>query len=282
MADVSIADPYVVREAGGSAALAGAEKVDFGKTADDYARHRAGHPPRFYDELARHGIGVRGQRVVDVGTGTGAVARVLAGRGCAVVGVDISGALLGAASRLASGAGLEVAWREGSAEDTGLPGAAFDVVTASQCWHWFDRPRAAAEARRLLVGGGALVIAHLDWLSLPGNVVEETLALVEVHRQAPWPSIAGIGPNGVYPWWSPDLAAAGFGGVEIVGFDVDLIYSHVAWRGRMRASAGVGATIDAARVAGFDAALGELLAARYPDPVAVPHRVFVMITRSPG
>jgi SAM-dependent methyltransferase len=278
MADVLIADPYVAREAG----LVSHGPVDFGKTADDYARHRAGYPPRFYDELARHGVGRAGQRVVDLGTGTGVVARALAARGCAVTGVDIAAPLLGAAARLALEAGLEVEWREASAEDTGLPAGAFDVVTASQCWHWFDRPRAAAETRRLLVGGGALVIAHLDWLALPGNVVDETLALVEVHRQAPWPAIAGAGPNGIYPWWSPDLAAAGFGGLEIVGFDVDLVYSHVAWRGRMRASAGVGATMDPGRVAAFDAALAGLLAARYPDPVAVPHRVFVLITRAPG
>ena len=88
MTDTLIADPYVAREAGHAVVSHG--PVDFGKTADDYARHRAGYPPRFYDELGARGIGVPGQRVVDLGTGTGTVARALAARGSDVVGVDIA------------------------------------------------------------------------------------------------------------------------------------------------------------------------------------------------
>jgi len=47
----------------------------------------------------------------------------------------------------------------------------FDVVGAGQCWHWFDRRRAALEARRVLTPGGLMVIASFDWIALPGNVV---------------------------------------------------------------------------------------------------------------
>ena len=64
------------------------------------------------------------------------------------------------------------------AEQTDLPDASFDVVTAGQCWHWFDRPKAAQEVRRLLVSKGWLVIAHFDWIPLPGNVVEATEKLI--------------------------------------------------------------------------------------------------------
>ena len=47
------------------------------------------------------------------------------------------------------------------AEDTGLPAHAWDVVSAGQCWHWFDQPRVTAEARRLLVDGGPDDLAAL-------------------------------------------------------------------------------------------------------------------------
>ena len=63
--------------------------VDFGKTASDYARHRAGFPDSFFTKLEQHGVSIQGARVVDLGTGTGTVARELAVRGASrVVGID--------------------------------------------------------------------------------------------------------------------------------------------------------------------------------------------------
>ncbi|HTW06785.1 MAG TPA: methyltransferase domain-containing protein [Acidimicrobiales bacterium] len=64
--------------------------IEFGKTAEDYARHRAGFPESLFDRLVTFGIGRSGQEVVDVGTGTGTVARNFALRGCRVVGIDPS------------------------------------------------------------------------------------------------------------------------------------------------------------------------------------------------
>lgn len=45
---------------------------DFGRTAEDYARHRAGFPTELLDRLAERGLVRGGARVADVGTGTGA------------------------------------------------------------------------------------------------------------------------------------------------------------------------------------------------------------------
>ncbi|MEM8709038.1 MAG: methyltransferase domain-containing protein, partial [Actinomycetota bacterium] len=64
------------------------DPTGFGNAAADYATHRAGFPDELFDRLAPHGIGRSGQRVVDLGTGTGTVARQLARRGCSVIGVD--------------------------------------------------------------------------------------------------------------------------------------------------------------------------------------------------
>lgn len=46
-------------------------KVDFGRTAEDYARHRQGFPPRFFEILEARGVVHPDDRVVDLGTGTG-------------------------------------------------------------------------------------------------------------------------------------------------------------------------------------------------------------------
>ena len=57
-------------------------QADFGKTAQDYAQFRAGFPPSFFERLDTFGIGSAGQRIVDLGTGTGTLARSFAGQGC--------------------------------------------------------------------------------------------------------------------------------------------------------------------------------------------------------
>ena len=118
--------------------------VEFGKTADDYARHRVGFPESLFDRLATFGIGQMVQEVVDVGTGTGTVARHFAQRGCRVVGIDPSPEMTDQARFLDAAVSVHVGYRLGTAEATGLGGGGYDVFSAGQCWHWFDRPLAAA------------------------------------------------------------------------------------------------------------------------------------------
>ncbi len=247
--------------------------VDFGRTAEDYARHRQGFPPRFFEVLEGRGVVHPDDRVVDLGTGTGTLAHGFAERGCEVVGLDASAEMVEAARTMGDVARFHV----GPAENTELAAGAWDLVTAGQCWHWFDRPAAAREAWRLLAPHGWLVICHLDWLVLPDGVVEASVALRPERRSA-----LSFAHDGLYPRWLTDAREAGFVDLETFSFDLDLLYTHEAWRGRMRASAWVGA-VSETDVAAFDSALTSVLAERFPeDPVAVPHRVFAMLARKPG
>jgi SAM-dependent methyltransferase len=187
--------------------------------------------------------------------------------------------MLEQARRLDEEAGVRVEYVVGTAEGTGLPDASFDVVSAGQCWHWFKREQAAREACRLLVPGGRLVIAHYDWLPLPGNVVEATEQLIIRHNQR-WKDAAG--GTGIYPLWPIAVAVAGFGDIETFTFDEPAVYSHEAWRGRIRASAGIAASLPPDRVEVFDRELAALLAERFPDdPLVTPHRVFTLVCRKP-
>jgi SAM-dependent methyltransferase len=253
-------------------------RIDFGLTASDYARHRAGFPDSLFARLAAFGIGLPGQCVVDLGTGTGTLARGFAKRGCSVIGIDRAEPLLAEARRLDAEAGVAVEYRVARAETTGLPAASADVVGAGQCWHWFDGPAAARETARILRPDGAAAIAHFDWIPLPGNVADATEKLIQAHNPT-WKLAGGLG---LYPRWLRDLGEAGFRDLETFSYDVDVRYTPADWRGRIRASAGVGATLQPPAVAAFDRALAALLAAAFPgDVLAVPHRVFAVIGRAP-
>ena len=248
-------------------------KIDFGRTADDYARFRAGFPPEFFARLERLGLLRRGMTALDLGSGTGAVALGLAARGCAVTALDPSAAMLAQAAARAKDSGIALRTIEAQAESTGLPDASFDLAIAGQCWHWFDRPRAAAEARRVLKPGGTLIMAHFDWLRIPDGVVAATEALILKHS----PTWTGAGKSAPYAPWYSDLRAGGFGAVESFSFEMDVPYTHEAWRGRIRASAGIGASLSPEKVAAFDAAHAALLARDFPaDPLAVPHRCWAV------
>jgi SAM-dependent methyltransferase len=252
--------------------------VDFGATARDYTRHRAGFPDSFFDRLSERGIGVAGQTVIDLGTGTGTLARGFARRGCQVIGIDPARPMLEQARGLSEQEGLDVEFRVGRAEATGLASTSADVVTAGQCWHWFDGAAAAREVKRLLRPRGFVVIAHFDWIPLSGNVVEATEGLILAHNPA-WKMGGG---HGLYPRWLHDLAEAGFQEIETFSYDVFAPYAHADWRGRIRASAGVGASLPPERVAVFDRELDELLRARFPQPILdVHHRVWAVTAHAP-
>jgi SAM-dependent methyltransferase len=253
-------------------------KPDFGAAADDYRRFRAGFPDSLFERLRPMGVGVPGQEIVDLGTGTGSLARGFALRGCRVIGIDPDSRLLAQARDLDAEAGVEVDYRIGRAEQTALAADSLDVVAAGQCWHWFDRAAAAREAARILRPGGLMLITHFDWIPLPGNLVEATEKLILQHSPS-WPGAGGLG---VYAPWLRDLGEAGFRNIETFSYDLDAPYTPEGWRGRVRASGGVGGVLSESEVAAFDRELASLLEERFPaDILAVHHRVFAVVADPP-
>jgi 2-polyprenyl-3-methyl-5-hydroxy-6-metoxy-1,4-benzoquinol methylase len=113
-------------------------KVDFGLTAGDYRKYRAGYPDELYDRLKRYGVGLKGQSILDLGTGTGYLARKFAKQGGRVTGVDISKELIKEARELDEQEGVHSRYVIARAEALPFSDSEFDVVTAGQCWHWFQ------------------------------------------------------------------------------------------------------------------------------------------------
>lgn len=106
-----------------------------------------------------------GQRVLDVGCGTGVHAREAArrvGRGGRVVGLDPNEGMLAVAASSAE----PVQWRRGVAEWLPFPDASFDhVISGFVLMFLTDPQRALAEMMRVLAPGGRLTVT--TWTSLP-------------------------------------------------------------------------------------------------------------------
>lgn len=243
--------------------------IDFGRTAVDYEKYRPGFPESLFDRLLNRGWIAAGERVLDLGTGTGSLALSFAARGLEATGLDISSELLEVARQVAVDRGLSARFVEGRAEASGQDAASFDLVSAGQCWWWFDADAAIREARRILVTGGRLLICNFSYLPLPRNV-SGTEELILQHNPG-WPK---AGWRGVHPEQVQALDEGGFQEVESFSYVVGVPFSHESWRGRIRTCNGVGAALSVDQVDRFDAELTELLAREFPGELLVAHRVF--------
>jgi SAM-dependent methyltransferase len=254
-------------------------QIDFGRRSADYAAHRPGPPASFYEHLNERRP-LLGADVLDIGTGPGVAAVELAARGARVVGLDISAKQIAAAVEVAQARGVAERCRFGvaSAEATGLPDASVDLMVALQCWHWFDRERAPAEARRVLRRGGVLAVASFDYLPHRSAIAAATEALILRHNPT-WP-MAGF--PGIYPERLEALQDGGFTEVRQLAYDHAQSFTRESWRGRIRTCNGVGSgSLTDDQVAAFDRELAALLEAEAPEPFVIPHRIWVVTGRAP-
>lgn len=209
-------------------------------------------------------------RALDLGTGTGTLAFGFARRGLEATGLDIAVELLDVAKSIVTDQGLDARFVVGRAEETGLDAAGFDLVSAGQCWWWFESDAAINEAKRILAPGGRLLICNFSYLPLPGNVAGRTEELVLQHNPG-WPK---AGWRGVHPEQVRALDEGGFTQVESFSYTVTVPFSHKAWRGRIRTCNGVGSALSNEEVEVFDSDLAALLAGEFPGELQVPHRIF--------
>ena len=243
---------------------------DFAATASDYARFRRGFPTELFDRLQGHGIGHVNQRVLDLGAGTGLLGTSLQDRGCRVWAVDPSAALLAASPDVRP---TRVVAR---AEAIPFPDNYFDAVMAGQCWHWFDRGIAPREMLRVLRPGGFIAAIYQMYAPLAGSVAEATERLI-LRFQPRWRHANSAGINGQV---LRDFQSRGFGGIESFSFDRHYVFSHAEWRGFIRTTSAVGASLPPDRLAEFDREHATLLL-DWPEPMQIPHRLFAAIARKP-
>jgi len=148
------------------------------------------------------------------------------------------------------------------------------VVTANQCWLYFDRDRAVAEVKRLLAPNGVLVVSHFTYLPRLDPVARQTEELV-LRFNPQWTAAAWSGDVPAIPRWvRGDFTLAG----SFV-YDEEIPFTRESWRGRMRACRGVGAALSPAEVERFDQEHASMLSACTPERFHVLHRLNAHLLR---
>ncbi len=118
---------------------------------------------KLHDAVAAAAVVSRGDRVLEIGCGTGAVTSLMLARGARVTAIDQSPEMLEQAKqRPGLGADSDVTWLEQTASEIdGLPAASYDAVASSLCltdMSRSERTYVLREIARVLVPGGRLVI----------------------------------------------------------------------------------------------------------------------------
>ncbi len=122
------------------------------------------NPPRaaWVAERVRRRLGA-GVAVLDVGCGAGLLAEALACEGFAVTGLDAGAEVIAAARAHADGQGLDLTYRQGTAEALAAEGAKFPVVTALEIIEHVADPAAfLVSLKALLAPGGLLFLSTLN------------------------------------------------------------------------------------------------------------------------
>jgi SAM-dependent methyltransferase len=122
--------------------------------------------------VVEHAAPTHGERVADIGCGTGNAARLAAERGARVTGVDPAARLLDVARADAASEGLEIRFVQGATSDLPLAGESADVVLsvfgvifAPDAW------AAAAEIARVSAPAGRVVLSA--WI--PGGALSDAM-----------------------------------------------------------------------------------------------------------
>jgi trans-aconitate methyltransferase len=128
----------------------------FDTMADEYDRHRPGYPDKLIDRACEIAGLTAGDRVLEVGCGTGKLTRSLAARGLHVTAVEPGENLIAIAGRTSA----DVQFVKQRFEDASLS-ASFRAAFSAAAFHWIDPDVSWRKAAESLTAGG--VLALIQW-----------------------------------------------------------------------------------------------------------------------
>lgn len=214
----------------------GGKAFDWGKTSADYARFRDIYPQSFYDKIVNRGLCINGQKVLDIGTGTGVLPRNMYPYGAKWTGTDISENQIEQAKILSKG--MDIDYHSLPTEDLDFSDESFDVITACQCFWYFNHEEIMPKFFRMLKPDGRILVLYMAWLPFEDEIAGASEKLVLKYN----PAWSGAGET-VHPIFIPDCYEEKFELVYHEEYPLKVHFTRESWNGRMKACRGIGASL---------------------------------------
>lgn len=129
--------------------------------------HRPPYPAALFDALTEL-LTEEPRTVLDVGCGTGDIARRLAALAGRVDAVDVSAAMIAEGRRQPGGDAPNLRWIEATVEDAPLA-PPYALITAGESLHWFDWPAVFPRFAAALAPNGVLALLGRRWDVAPAR-----------------------------------------------------------------------------------------------------------------
>lgn len=237
---------------------------DWGRTSEDYAKFRDIYPDEFYEKIVGRGLCIAGQSVLDMGTGTGVLPRNMYRFGAKWTGTDISENQIIQAKRLSEG--MDIEYFASPAEELDFPDSSFDVITACQCFWYFDHERTAPKLHRMLRSGGRFLVLCMEWLPFEDKIAGASEELVLKYS----PQWSGAGET-VHPIFIPDCYKNYFELVYSEEYPIKVRFTRESWNGRMKACRGIGASLSQEEISQWEEEHIRLLERIAPEEFDILH-----------
>lgn len=171
---------------------------------------------------------IKGQSVLDIGTGTGVLPRNMYRYGAKWIGTDISVNQIEQAKLLSKG--LDIAYYPLSTEDVNFPDNSFDVITACQCFWYFNHQQINDKFFHMLKPDGRILALYMAWLPFEDKIAGESEKLVLKYS----PKWSGAGET-IHPISIPDCYKENFELVYHEEYPLNMHFTRESWNGRMKA-----------------------------------------------
>lgn len=242
----------------------GGKAFDWGRVSNEYAKYRDIYPQEFYQKIIDRGLCVEGQRILDIGTGTGVIPRNMYRYGGIWTGTDISAEQIEQAKKLS--AGMDIDYQAVATENIDFPDETFDVITACQCFWYFKHEQVMPELYRMLKKNGRILVLYMAWLPYEDKIAGESEKLVLKYS----PDWSGAGET-IHPIVIPDCYKEKFDIVYHEEYPLKVHFTRESWNGRMKACRGVGASLNGEELKSWEMEHKKLLSKIAPEEFDVLH-----------